>query len=321
MKNISIIIFCLFSFYANAQEPCDGLEIQSLSYTAFNDTSIIIHITNSGSEGFSYPGFILINNVGDTFAMESVNFFGIGQESIHSLEIRPGVMDPADIFDGTLELHTGFYDSLWCSWPINQSFCPPENCTNITIGMQNWGGALVVGDFEYFLNNSQGNTIETGTYTMVDTIQYWEDTLCVPFGEYTYTVAALGIPSGGGPVITVSQFGGFGSPMITEYLDWYNGATIDVPFFLPCVTEEPNSISNQVYPEAFALHYNGNQVSVSSDYKMASIGIYNMNGQLVREIATGDFSALISNNLPSGAYVARTRFTSGKTTMKKFVIR
>ena len=321
MKNISIIILCLFNFYANAQEPCDGLEIQSLSYTAFNDTSIIIHITNSGSEGFSYPGFILINNVGDTFAMESVNFFGIGLESIHTLQIRPGVLDPSDVFNGSLELHTNFYDSLWCSWPIIQSFCPPEKCANMIVGMQNWGGALVTGDFEYSLNDLNGVQLETGIYTMIDTIQYWQDTLCVNPGNYSYTVNALDIPSGGGPVITIAQSGGFLSPMITENFDWYNGTSIDVPFYLQCETTEPNSIPNQVDSEHFRLLSSENQIIAASDFKMASIGIYNMTGQLVKEVAISNSATLISNNLRTGVYVARVRFSSGKTGMKKFVIR
>jgi hypothetical protein len=321
MKNISIILLCLFSISANAQDPCEGIDFLTISYNAFTDTSIIVHLTNTGSEGFSYPGFILINTAGDTFAMESVNFFGIGQESIHSLEIRPGVMDSADIFDGTLELHTGFYDSLWCSWPINQSFCPPENCTNITIGMQNLGGELVVGDFEYSLNNSQGNTIETGTYTMVDTIQYWEDTLCVPFGEYTYTVNALGITSGGGPVITVSQFGGYGSPTLNEYFDWYNGTSMNVPFHTQCEPEEPNSIQTPGIKEGFTIVYNRDKVQISCDSNIIGVEVYNMKGQLIKHVPITDSTTDISSGLSSGVHVALARFASGKTGMKKFVIR
>ena len=321
MKNISLLCLLLFSLNAFAQDPCDGIEFQSISYNAFTDTAVIVHVTNNGPELFSYPGFILINNQGDTFAMEMVNFFGIGQESIHSLEIRPGVMDPADVFTGVLELHTGFYDSLWCSWPINQSFCPPEKCADLIIGMQNWGGALVIGDFEYFLDDTNGNTIETGVYTMIDTVQYWEDTLCVPIGEYTYTVNALGQPSGGGPVITVAQSGGFASPMITEYLDWYNGATIEVPFHTQCETKEPNSIVRPYVSETFSLVYRGNEVIINSISKISSLEVFDMRGQLMNQISAVNSSNVISTGLPLGAYVIRTRFQSGQTAMKKFMVR
>lgn len=321
MKNISLLSLLMFSLNVFAQDPCDGIEFQSISYNAFTDTAVIVHVTNNGPELFSYPGFILINNQGDTFAMEMVNFFGIGQESIHSLEIRPGVMEPEEVFNGVLELHTGFYDSLWCSWPINQSFCPPAKCADLVIGMQNWGGALVIGDFEYFLDDTNGNTIETGVYTMVDTIQYWEDTLCLPVGEYTYTVNALGQPSGGGPVITVAQAGGFGTPMITEFLDWYNGATIEVPFYLQCEAQEPNSITQFLPNETFNLVYQGDEVILQSNPSIVQLEVYDMKGQLISQISRVQSSTSISSGLPIGMYVIRARFQSGQSAMKKFVIR
>ncbi|MFT4524692.1 MAG: hypothetical protein ACI85F_000839 [Bacteroidia bacterium] len=320
MKNISLLLISMIGFSAFAQEACDGIEFQSISYNAFTDTAIIVHVINNGPELFSYPGFILINNVGDTFAMELVNFFGIGQESIHSLEIWPGVMDPTDIFNGVLELHTGFYDSLWCSWPINQSFCPTENCANLVIGMQNWGGALVVGDFEYFLDDTNGNTVETGTYTMVDTIQYWEDTLCVPLGQYNYTVNALGMASGGGPVITVAQFAGLGGPMIFEYLDWYNGATINVPFYLQCESTEPNAIIKPISSETLSIRYTENEVIVGSNSSVSFFEIFDLKGQLITQISSNDSATIISSGLPKGLYVVRARFRSGQSAMNKFIV-
>lgn len=51
----------------------------------------------------------------DTLAVETVNYYGIGWDQIHSLNI----IHPFDLpFEGILELHTGFYENQVCTFPL-----------------------------------------------------------------------------------------------------------------------------------------------------------------------------------------------------------
>ncbi|MEZ5197354.1 MAG: hypothetical protein R2764_13435 [Bacteroidales bacterium] len=52
----------------------------------------------------------------DTVAKETVNYYGIGAYwQPHTLELNAPITLP---FAGYLELHTGFFSSLACSFPI-----------------------------------------------------------------------------------------------------------------------------------------------------------------------------------------------------------
>ena len=88
---------------------CDALEISSIVY---NSNQITVTVQNSSFAGFPYPGIILFNSLGDTMAIEDVNLFGIGDESIHVLELTEETITS----NVSLQLFTGFYDIMVCEW-------------------------------------------------------------------------------------------------------------------------------------------------------------------------------------------------------------
>ncbi|HRF79325.1 MAG TPA: hypothetical protein PL070_04490, partial [Flavobacteriales bacterium] len=55
---------------------CDALDIVAIQWATFNDSTIVLKVTNSDI-GFDYPGFVLLDANGDTLAVETVNFFAI----------------------------------------------------------------------------------------------------------------------------------------------------------------------------------------------------------------------------------------------------
>jgi hypothetical protein len=120
MKSIFTIITILIPLLSFAQNPpgCDLLTIDCC--TVFNEDSdsleLIVSNGNVAEEGYGYPGFILLDDNGDTIAMETVGYFAIGDgPQSHYLDI----MNPFELpFTGTLELYSGFYDSLHCVFPI-----------------------------------------------------------------------------------------------------------------------------------------------------------------------------------------------------------
>ena len=118
MKSVLAIFFGLMTFMTIAQtfdNPCDSIFIHSCQPNA---TGIQIEIvaSNHSIDIMSYPGFILLDDNGDTIAVEEVNYFGIGwNEQLHILNIINQPTIPSQV---TLELHSHFYDSLRCSWNL-----------------------------------------------------------------------------------------------------------------------------------------------------------------------------------------------------------
>ncbi|MGK0389104.1 MAG: hypothetical protein ACI94Y_001840 [Maribacter sp.] len=120
MKNLFTIITIIIPLLGFAQNPpnCDSLTIDCC--VVFDENTDLLELSASNSEFstelYSYPGFILLNENGDTIAMETVNYFGIGNgPQLHYLNIMNLFELP---FTGTLELYSGFYDSLHCVFPI-----------------------------------------------------------------------------------------------------------------------------------------------------------------------------------------------------------
>jgi len=93
---------------------CDSLVIECCSFDITQNTISLI-ASNYSSYLFDYPGFILYNSGMDTVAFETVNYFGIGLDQTHTLEIIHPLSLP---FEGILELYTFFYDTLWCTFDV-----------------------------------------------------------------------------------------------------------------------------------------------------------------------------------------------------------
>ena len=304
MKRFCLLILALFSGLANAQTVCDSLDVVSIQYSSFTDTVVIIEVENTNQwEIFDYPGFMLLNDNNDTVAVETVNYIGIGSESVHTLEVRPGVHNPQENFNGTLKLYSGFYDTFECEWTLNQSLCASTPCETVFIGFQNFGGALVVGDFHWQVDNEFGMVADSGSFTMEAQEQFWLRDLCLPAGNYTYSLTTLTSPSGGGPTLTVQSSLGFASPSLSEPLDWFNdpGAELEFPFFPFCV-ESPNAIDSQKESQ-IELRFDvlSNQILCSETLKY--VEVFTSSGQLVFADNSNSKNVAIPS-LGAGVYIA-----------------
>lgn len=93
---------------------CDSIIIHSCQPNATGEQIEVI-VSNYSTNIMSYPGFVILSENGDTIALEEVNYFGIGFNQLHILNVINPPNLPMNI---TLELHTLFYDSLECSWNL-----------------------------------------------------------------------------------------------------------------------------------------------------------------------------------------------------------
>tara|TARA_B100000674_G_C37619667_1_gene813696 strand:+ start:24 stop:584 length:561 start_codon:yes stop_codon:yes gene_type:complete len=95
---------------------CDSILITNFDYTPDSLNRISLFAANANMDLISYPGFVVLNHLGDTMAKETVNYFGIGFfPQQHFLEVYQPITNP---FAGTIELHSWFYDSLRCVFPF-----------------------------------------------------------------------------------------------------------------------------------------------------------------------------------------------------------
>jgi hypothetical protein len=115
MLLFSALFLPFYGFTQNLPE-CDSVFIDCCSFNTVTSNTVTIEVSNYSSNIFSYPGFILFTTNMDTIAIETVNYFGIGWNQIHSLNI----IHPFDLpFEGILELHTGFYENQVCTFPVS----------------------------------------------------------------------------------------------------------------------------------------------------------------------------------------------------------
>lgn len=293
----------IFTVSDSGPSPCDDVQIVSILYAAFSD-SIVVHAINGSSDIFSYPGFILFDANGDTVAVETVDLFGLPEESWHMLRIPDDVEITDPEFSGTLELWTGFYDSLVCSWPVEVALCPPAPCATIIPYVQNLGGALTIGTFTYTITGDSG-TVATGEITLDDDTQYASDTLCIPAGGYTIEVssgATMGQPWFG--VTTPGMMTGAQVPVMDQ-------ATLEFEFYEECTditTAVPVRISND---HVSVRQFDGGVIIERKDG--APIGAYSLfatNGSIISEGSSQESSLLIGRStLAPGIYIFQ--FTHG----------
>lgn len=316
MKSITTLVLYLIALSAFAQNPCDDLTILSVQYSPFTDTVIVVEVTNTGDEIFSYPGFVLTDSDGDTLAQEIVNYFGIGQQSVHHLYVRPGIASPLDVFTGTLELYSGFFDTFECSWQIDQSMCIAEPCDSVVLGFDNWGGALVLGDFAWSLSDTLGTEVESGTFTLTTDQQNWNHSLCVEASVYDYIVTALGQPTGGGPTMLVSSGTWYGAASISQYFEWENTNTMRFPFFLHCTENGSLGLAPEEETSKVLVTQNRGQVTFTLSEPITELVAFDLGGRRIGQWNPNVTAFTLPIILRNGLYVMQLHTALGVNTVK-----
>lgn len=174
MKNTltlaTTICFLFASAPANAQ--CEDVSVPGVHVNPFNMNELILHAFNENeSEIFDYPGWRLYDESGVLIAEEQVQFFGIFGNSIHSLNIIEPLDYSVQSFYGTLELWTGFYDVLECSydlevfpWRVDESTDEPYGCIPIGISLQ--GLSEEGASIEISITDGNASSVFEETYAM-----------------------------------------------------------------------------------------------------------------------------------------------------------
>lgn len=124
MKKILFTLLLCIPFFLPAQKDYDSDQL-SINFMGIveNEKSnqIVLEVSNQIHTGnlYAYPGFILLDEDGDTLAKEIPNYYGIGANfQTHLLEVKKDIPIP---FTGVLELHGSYYQRKLGSFPIELS--------------------------------------------------------------------------------------------------------------------------------------------------------------------------------------------------------
>ncbi len=135
--------------YIIPTNDCEQVEVTS---TVFNSESnqIELSINTNSSYLFGYPSFALFNNNGDTLAMEQVFYYGLSGESTHTLDVNIPISDwDSEI---NLQLYSGFYQTMECSFILNSNEVETAGCTDIQAANYNENTSIDNGTCLYSLN-------------------------------------------------------------------------------------------------------------------------------------------------------------------------
>ncbi|MCG3166755.1 MAG: hypothetical protein POELPBGB_02537 [Bacteroidia bacterium] len=183
------LLFTGTDFSAKA-DACDSLEVVYFGFNPFHDYELVVYVHNTNTvDFFSYPGFKLLNANGDTVATETVNFFGIGEYSAHRLLTSLTDIQPGEVFNGTLLLYTGFYDSLVCTFPVSQVLIPSTGCTYFTVYSSDFNGT-VEQPVNWEVTDAQGNVVFSGIHDYAADTFYYNSPVCLENGCYQLTLTA-----------------------------------------------------------------------------------------------------------------------------------
>ena len=172
-NNLTLAIAICFVFASaptNAQ--CEDVSVLGVHVNPFNMNELILHAFNaSESEIFSYPGWRLYDASGVLIAEEQVDLFGIFEHSIHPLNLFEPLDYSIQSFEGTLELWTGFYDVLACTydlevfpWRVDEAVTEPYGCVPVGITLQMSSDEGL--SFDISLTDSNAFSVFDQTYTI-----------------------------------------------------------------------------------------------------------------------------------------------------------
>lgn len=293
------------------QGTCADLNVLSVTYAAFNSTSVeVVAHTDPGSF-FSYPSFSLVNEMGDTITREEINFFGIGENvQTHSSPVVDGQSLPPTPFVGDLVLT--YYDlegTGTCVYPFNGPLCPLTFCEPLQVFMFN-SGSVVDASFDWTMTDADGMVIGSGDLTIEASDQQTDlDELCLNPGTYTLHMEQTSGLAGAFQYGVTRQLFMSAGPQSIFFQNQENHLPFD--FFEPCfegansiVEATANGISLLVVEQRLILERRDGT-------PLGTVEVLDASGRLLHRSGTnGTQTSIDLGPLSSGIFLVRLPNTS-----------
>lgn len=328
-RSIALSLFALLLSVGNstnalAQPGCDQLEVISLRYAPFSDTTMQVMARALPGTLFSSPYFNLFDAAGDTVAAGHQWFFGMTSVAqSHTLNLDEGEPPPQTPFTGTLEFnYMTMEGQAQCLLPMtNVDLCDIATCDTVNPFAYRTGpGDPVTTSLDWHLTNEEGSTIASGVFQL-DALDQQIDhaEVCAVPGNYTLHVSqseaigssyAFGVTLGGeyftvnGPIEELSPDG---------------QASLDFMFYPACVDIGESIVERT--SAALTLHMQGRMLMVRSnnDGPIGAVRITDSMGRVVVEkTISGSTSHLDLSSVASGTYIMHA--AGFPTHVQRFII-
>lgn len=179
-----LISFNLVSFSSFAQVGnCDSLSIIDVRLSPFDINQIMVRSAYSDFDNFiSYPGFSMVDDEGYILALETVNYFGMSTEQVHTLEIVNLSVEPDVPVETHLELWSFFFEELECVQTGEFLLWPLEECTTVKLTFSGFGGGPIEAAYTCEIQNQSGEIVASENVIFEGTTAPQSVTFCLEEG-------------------------------------------------------------------------------------------------------------------------------------------
>lgn len=311
----------LHSTLAFAQSNCADLNINAITYAAFNDTAIEVVAQAAEGSFFSYPAFLLVNAGGDTITREQVTFFGIGSNpQTHSSVLQSGQLLPPPNFTGSLVLkHQGMDGMETCTYPLSESLCPAEACTPFRVYLFSTN-SVVNASFNWQITDVGGTIVSNGTWDIsTSTLQIDEEEVCLPAGEYTLRAQQTSGPLGSYRYGVTRSDGGTNGPWSIFFQNQPN--LLPFQFFGPCISGL-NAIAELNDPAPIiSVMDRSITVATADGSGIGAVELYDPTGRMTHRSRTSSSRTVLDASArAAGPYLLRIAAPAGRIFTQRILI-
>lgn len=303
----------------HAQDPCDSVEVVSVSYAPFSETAMQVVLRHTSNQFLSYPHCWLVDQDADTVAREGLTLFGLSgpTESRHYLELDNDTDVPATPFTGTvLFLFSGVEGFNYCALPVTTPLCPAQ-CMPLQVFVQPQTGNVVTSSFPWSMTDSTGAVVSMGTLNIDADMWQNEDALCLMPGPYTLHIEQP-VAAGTGFQVGVMQQGFLSStPMATLAA----GATLDLPFdfYPPCFDRQTGVVERDETPAVITVHYRQLTIKQPDQRALGEVALFDATGRCVaRAWANASTLTMDLTSFAPGVHLVRVHNTH--TSVQRIVL-
>lgn len=308
MKRLLTLFFLFTLNYSFAQ--CDSIKLSRFSVDAFSDTAIAFDVSYNGNIQYNYPSYKAINNFGDTLAKSQVSTFILTNGYREKLTIVDGAQMPIN-FTGKVLVYSNFEDSLQCILNVDENLCSfTDSCNLIAISMDNFGGAMVDGEFDFRVLDEQNNNLHSGSFVLSNTSQTSTDIVCLKPGKYSIELDSSEYLGGQVFINTKTLPEEFYN---NSYQYLYKKTSIELQIFPLCKAETNSIIAEKT--EDLKFYFSNGNLNLRAQTKINQINIYSLQGRLVYSKASPTFP-LNLNTLKSGIYLVQAMENLNQETFK-----
>lgn len=299
---------------------CDSLTILDVELNPFDVSEIMVRSAYTDFDNFiSYPGFSLVDEEGFIMAYETVNYFGLGIDQVHILDILNMDVEPGIAVTAELELWSFFYENLECTDPGPFVIWEEQECVPLSFSINALGQDSVSGIIEWSILAPDGLEIIGGTDSLTSAQQLTTHSICLPAGcGYNLEIVSSSL-SGNGALYNL-HYSSFLAVGAAGILDSANTSVVHEFNLYDCNTTgiaKAEAENAPIFPNpaqsAFFVPTEAGQ----------NISVYNSSGQLVyahRGQTSSDLETVNCADWTPGIYVVTQTDNHGKERSQRLVV-